>query len=153
MKKNFEHILKGKIVIVGIGNVLRADDAVGPVLVQRLHGTVNAVCIDAGTAPETYLGKIVKEKPDTVLLVDAADLDLEPGAYDILQEDEIVVSGFTTHDMSPHLFIDFIKRETTASVFMLGVQPYQLDFSDEMSECVEKTVNDLANLIREGIHA
>ena len=71
--------LRGKTVIVGIGNSLRGDDGFGPALVQRLQGRVRPVCIDAGVAPENYLGRIVKEQPDTVLLVDAAHLGLEPG--------------------------------------------------------------------------
>ena len=65
-----------KIVLVGIGNPLRGDDGFGPALIAALDGQVRAVCIDAGTAPESYAGKIIKENPDTVVFVDAADLDL-----------------------------------------------------------------------------
>ena len=71
-----EDVFKGKVVIVGIGNTMKGDDGFGPALVERLSPKVKAVCIDAGSAPENYTGKIVKEKPDTILIVDALHLGL-----------------------------------------------------------------------------
>ncbi|MFH1362969.1 MAG: hypothetical protein ABIH45_01995, partial [Candidatus Omnitrophota bacterium] len=65
MDNVFCNILKGKVVIVGIGNIYRSDDSFGPQLIERLQGGINAVCIDAGTTPETYTGKMIKEGPDT----------------------------------------------------------------------------------------
>ena len=59
------------MVIVGIGHPLRGDDALGPSLVKRLDGHLDALCIDAGSAPENYLGKIIKASPDVILFIDA----------------------------------------------------------------------------------
>jgi len=36
MKNIFKNILKGKVVILGIGNTLRRDDGFGPALIERL---------------------------------------------------------------------------------------------------------------------
>ena len=72
MDNLFLPVLRGKTVIVGMGNPLRGDDGFGPALIERLRGKVSATCIDAGIAPENYVGRIVKETPDTILLVDVA---------------------------------------------------------------------------------
>lgn len=149
----FEDILKGKVVIVGIGNTLRGDDGCGPALIERLQGKINAVCIDAGTAPENYTGKIIKEKPETILIVDAVHLGLTPGKYDILKGRDILKSGFTTHDMSPNMFIDYLSKETGAQVYMLGVQPKAVSFGDNMSRNMEEALKEIEKLIKEARNA
>ena len=93
---NFKNIFKGKVVILGIGNILRGDDGLGPVLIERLtlrlqksanlKGNIELVCFDAGTTPENYAGKIIKEKPGTILIVDALHLGKNPGDYEILKK-------------------------------------------------------------------
>ena len=119
-------ILKGKVVIVGIGNILRADDGFGPALVDRLATGAQCVAINAGTAPESYAGKIIKEDPETILLVDAAHLGKPAGSYAVLKSREIVKSGFTTHDLSPRLFLDYLQTSTRATIYMLAVEPQDL---------------------------
>ncbi|MFH1868194.1 MAG: hydrogenase 3 maturation endopeptidase HyCI [Candidatus Omnitrophota bacterium] len=148
MKNKLIDILKGKIVIVGMGNIMRGDDGFGPLLIENLTGRIDAVCIDAGTAPENYLGKIAKEKPDTILFIDAVDLGLDPGAYDILVKSEILNHGMTTHDISPNMLIDFLEKETEANIYMLGVQPKSISFGDEVSMCVKKAISEVADMIK-----
>jgi hydrogenase 3 maturation protease len=145
----FKDILKGKVVIVGIGNIMRGDDSFGPELVKRLNGCVDAVCIDAGTAPENYTGKIKKESPDTILIADAVHLDLAPGGYRILKKDDILKCGFTTHDISPNMLIEYLEKETGADIYMLGIQPKHLSFGEEMSEEVKKALGDIIKSIAE----
>ena len=149
----FLPIMRGKTVIVGIGNPLRGDDGFGPALIERLQGKINLICIDAGNSPENYLGRIIKEEPDTVLLVDVAHLDLEPGQYQILQPPDILKCGLTTHDMSSRMLIDFLENQTQADIFMLAVQPKNISLGEEMSECLGKTLDKIEILIQEGIHA
>ena len=134
---------KGKVVIIGIGNLLRADDGFGPALIELIQGRLDAVCIDAGTAPENYIGKIAKLKPETVLIVDAVELNSEAGTYAILRKSDIIKSGFTTHDISPSMFIEYLEKETNADIFMLGVQPENIRLGEEMSDKVKKTLEEI----------
>jgi hydrogenase 3 maturation protease len=149
----FTQILKGKIVFIGVGNILRGDDGFGPALIEKLKEETEAVCIDAGTAPENYAGKIVKEKPDTVVIVDAVHMDLTPGEYNILKKDDILRCGFTTHDQSPNMFIDYLEKETGADIYMLAVQPNDVSFGEEMSGSVKEAIEKIAGQIKETRHA
>lgn len=153
MKNQFTNIFKGKTVIIGMGNMLRGDDAFGPALIDNLNGRIKALCIDAGTAPENYLGKVVKENPDTILLVDAADIDKEPGAYCILKKDEIIKSGFTTHDISPSMLMEYLEKETAAEIYMLAVQPEKINFGEDMSESIKKSLKNISKIIMEANNA
>ena len=147
MSNIFLNVLKGKVVIVGIGNILRGDDGIGPQLVERLKGKTKAVCFDVGTSPENYIGKIIKENPDTILLIDAIHLDRNPGEYALLSKDDIIQSGLTTHDLSPSMFIEFIEQQSSANIFLLGIQPQNINIGDEITEPVKRTLNDLTEEI------
>jgi len=147
LKKHLSEILKGNIVLVGLGNILRSDDGVGVYLIQRLTGKVNAVCLDAGIALETYLGKIVKANPDTVLLVDAVHLGFAPGQSQVLTEDEILQNGLTTHDLSPKFFIQYLKEQTPADIYLLGIQPQRVDMGEEMSPEVTRALEELEGFL------
>ncbi len=133
-------ILKGKIVIVGIGNPLRADDGFGPAFIEELQGKTRAVCLDVGSAPENYTGKIIKEDPDTILLVDALHLGGEPGTYEVITKDDILKSGMSTHDISAHMFIEYLEENCHADIYLLGVEPQNLTFGEEMSDALRQTL-------------
>ena len=149
MKNIFKNIFKGKVVIVGIGNSLKGDDAFGPLLVDRLKGKVKAVCIDAGSAPENYTANIVKENPDTILIVDAVHLDLKPGEYDVLKKSDIIKSGFTTHDISPNMFIEYLENQTRADIYMLGIQPERVCFGKGLSDKLKSKLSEIEKLIKD----
>ena len=153
MQNPFAEILKGKTVILGLGNTLRGDDGFGPALIERLKGNTQALCFDAGTAPENYAGKIAKENPDTVLIVDAAHLDLAPGSFRLLEGKDILKNGFTTHDMSPGMFMEHLSTQTKSKIYMLGVQPQNISLGSEMSDAVKKALDNIEKLITENFHA
>ena len=149
MENIFLPILQGKSVIVGIGNSLRGDDGFGPALIGQIQGKVGFICIDAGSAPEKFLGVIVKEEPDTILFVDAADVDLEPGQYRILEPADILNCGLTTHDMSSRMLIEFLENQTKANILMLGVQPQHVSLGEAMSQCLTESLDEIEMLIQE----
>jgi hydrogenase 3 maturation protease len=149
MENIFLPIFRGKTVIVGIGNSLRGDDGFGSALIEQIQGKVGFICIDAGSAPEKFLGVIVKEEPDTILFVDAADLDLEPGQYRILEPADIVKCGLTTHDMSSRMLIEFLENQTKANILMLGVQPQHVLLGEAMSPPLTETLDEIQMLIQE----
>jgi len=149
MKTKLAGVIKGKTVIIGIGNPLRGDDGFGPALVASIDGKVDALCIDAGTAPENYTGKIVKVDPDTLIIVDAVHLEKEVGAVKVLKGEEIESRGFTTHDLSPNMFMEYIKNNTRADIYLLGVQPGNLGFGSDMSDPVKKRLAELGAILKE----
>lgn len=153
MSNFFVPIMRGKTVVVGIGNPLRGDDGLGPALIARLHPTGNLICIDAGSAPENYAGRIAKEAPDTILLVDATHLGIEPGQYRLLKPADISAQGFTTHDMSSRMLIDFLSSQTRADIYMLAVQPQQVVLGEPVSACITHSLDEIERLIKEAVHA
>jgi hydrogenase 3 maturation protease len=143
----FKQIIKGKTMLFGIGNTLRCDDGFGPILIERLMGKVNAPCIDGGSAPENYFGKIIKEKPDTLLIFDAVHLDLKPGAYKILPPDKLQNTGFSTHNIPLKILTEYVKSEIDADIYVVGVQPLSVSFGTTLSKPVAATINKIENLI------
>ena len=54
-----------KTLIVGIGNTLKADDAAGPLICQKLkEARISAEVLDTGTVPENYIQLIIKKAPE-----------------------------------------------------------------------------------------
>jgi len=147
-KNHIREIIKGRVVIVGIGNKLRGDDGFGPIMIERLKGKVDAVLIDAGTSPENYLGPITKSRPNTIIILDTAELGKDPGSIDILNKNDILRVGFSTHDASPALFIEYLEAECKADVFMIGLQPASLAFGKGISEEAEKAMDSLCQVLR-----
>lgn len=146
-------MIRGKTVIVGIGNPLRADDGFGPALIARLQGKVDAICIDAGNAPENYLGRIVKEAPDTIVLLDVAYMGIDAGHYRFLQPEEIAQHGLTTHSMSTRMSIEFLRTATPANIIMIAVQPQRLALGEAMSAPVHEALDTIERLFHEATHA
>ena len=153
MKNPFQAIFKGKVVIVGIGNPLRGDDGLGVELIRSLKEKLKAICIEAGISLERYAGKIIKEKPEAILLIDAVHLSCVPGKYEILKKEGILNSGFSTHDLSPKMFIEYLEKNTSADIYLLGVQPKSVSFGEGLSPQVEVTLKELERLIHEAENA
>jgi hydrogenase 3 maturation protease len=150
-KNPFTEIIKGKVAIFGVGNLLRGDDALGPILVDRLEGKVNAECINAENAPEKYLGKVIKIDPDTLIIIDAVHLGMSSGQYRLLKPEELTGVGFSTHDIPLPDLVAYVKAEIDVEVYILGVQPEQLELGENLSDPVKKTIQTLENLLIEAI--
>jgi len=140
--------LQGKVSIVGIGNPLRGDDAAGPELIKELRNSLRCLLLlDVGEVPENYLEKIVKEKPNTIVLVDAVDLGAPPGTIRIIEEGDIRDESLSTHNVSLRLVAKYLQRETSADVFLLGIQPKTIQFGKEISEPVRGGLEKIIRIL------
>ncbi|WP_455282040.1 hydrogenase maturation peptidase HycI, partial [[Eubacterium] cellulosolvens] len=119
-----------RLVIIGIGNLLKSDDGLGVVIVNELQGktTENVLLIDCGTVPETYVGPVRKFNPSHVLMMDAAELSSKPGTVRFVFPDEIQGLSISTHTLPLNVFADYLKKETNTKIALLAVQPKNLDF-------------------------
>ncbi|MCX5706854.1 MAG: hydrogenase 3 maturation endopeptidase HyCI [Candidatus Omnitrophica bacterium] len=136
--------LKGRVLILGIGNTLRSDDGVGSLLATQIEGKVPYLVYDGSLSPENYLGKIIKDKPDTILLMDAVDFGGDPGEFRMLEGGDIqTVNFFSTHDASISLAINYLKKSLAADIIILAIQPKSIVFGDRLSPEVNQTLKKL----------
>ena len=144
-------IFNHKTIIIGIGNAIRGDDAAGVEIVKALNLAEipgNIKIIDAGVTPENYIKRITDFRPRYLLIIDAVHFESEPGDVRIFEEDEIEVYGFSTHSMSPKLFINAVKESVVGiKCLLLGIQPENLRFGDEMTERVKDSVEELIRIL------
>lgn len=139
-------------VIVGVGNKLRGDDYIGCYLVEKLEKEtdIEAEFINAGSTPESFLEKIVKAEPEKVIILEAADMGLEPGEIKVIKEDEIKKKVQTTHTANLDLFMDYLKKRINTEVILLGVQIKKIGFekgiSDQVKKCWEEIIKKLRTL-------
>ena len=149
----FSNILYGKIVIAGIGNPLRGDDGLGCDLVNRLKGRVNALCIDTGSTPENYLGKMIQEQPDTLLLIDAVHLNKQPGEFAIMQPGELAEQFPATHGFPLRMLLGELSQCMAARIVFLGVQPQTVSIGTSLSTPIQNTLACLEHWIVEAVQA
>jgi hydrogenase 3 maturation protease len=145
-------------LVLGIGNRLGGDDAAGTCVVdmlnQRRHRArallpTEIMAIDAGTAPESYTSVIRQHRPDLLILVDAADMGLPPGALRTITPEKISILSFSTHHIPLSMFVSYVE-EFCGKVLLVGVQPEQTDLGGGISKAVRKSVKKLAEAILEG---
>lgn len=149
--------MSGRIVL-GIGNRLGGDDAAGTCVVDMLNQKqhrgkapfpAEIMAIDAGTAPESYTSVIRQYQPNLLILVDAADMDLPPGALRIITPEKISIVSFSTHHMPFSMFISYVK-DFCGKILLIGVQPERTETGSSISKEVSKSVNKLAEVILAG---
>ena len=140
-----ETLCGSDLLILGVGSVLKGDDAAGPLVCERLWGRISAKVIDAGTAPENHIRPILEAAPNILLIVDAVDFGGQPGQIRLLGSEQIRKSGLSTHALSLHLFIDMLRRERDMDVHLIGVQAGHTRLGDPVSPAVEQAIETLVD--------
>ncbi|MBI4972878.1 MAG: hydrogenase 3 maturation endopeptidase HyCI [Candidatus Omnitrophica bacterium] len=136
--------LKGKVVIVGVGNTLRSDDGSGSVLAQRLKGNTPFVVFDGQMSPENYLEKIIQEEPGTVVIIDAVDFGGKPGEFKVLEAEDLKSANlFFTHNASLILAINYLQSHLKVDIIILIIQPKSISLGDKLSPEIVKTIDKL----------
>ncbi len=143
-------------VVLGIGNRMRGDDAVGSLVTDQLSGIQGAQVIDAETAPENHIEPIVRLKPERVLIVDACDFGGRPGEFRLFDRNEIgrLAGGIvSTHTLPLSMTVELLEKRVRAEIRLLGVQPARVEFGETLSEPVARALPELAAFIRQWVDA
>ena len=143
--------LRGKVVVVGVGNPMSGDDSAGCLVARKMEQSDSLRVIDAEEVPESMIGKIVGERPDTIVLVDAVDMGAGPGDVAIVEGDQITRYNPTTHRVPLGLVIDVLRRMCGADTFLVAIQPGSLGFGILPSREVEQSAALVAALLEESM--
>ena len=132
-------------VVLTVGNSMMGDDGAGPYLTKLLEENPidGWMVIDGGTIPENYVDKIVDIKPRQVIVVDATDMQLDPGELRVVDE-TLIADMFimTPHSLPLTFLIEQLKAELE-NVLFLGIQPDLVIFGLPMCDAVKATVESL----------
>ena len=143
---SLRNILPDDILLVGMGNSLKADDGIGPEICSQLKETFPDNVIDTGTVPENYIQVIIKKTPKVILFIDAIDFGAPAGTIRIFDPGQLSAGGITTHTLSPRLLCDMISQSIPAKIYFIGIQPKSMTIGCPMSQEVELAKEELLKL-------
>lgn len=138
-------------VLLTVGNGMMGDDGAGVLLAQMLRDQPleDWAALNGGSAPENVLHRIREMDASRVLVVDAADMDLEPGSVRRIHADRLDDPFLMTTHTLPLTFLIESLREFVPQVELLGIQPRMVAFgypmSDEVRVAVGQVYADLKN--------
>lgn len=135
----------GRLAVLGIGNELNGDDSAGNWVARKLRDRLtdqpNLLVMDCGTIPENASGPLRRFEPQTILLVDAADLDETPGTIQFVELDQVRGFSASSHSLPLSVLAKFLVQEFQCAVALCCIQPQSLEFEAELSVPVKKAVN------------
>jgi len=127
--------------VLGVGNILYGDDGFGPRVAQALAGEDLAEgvdVIDAGAIGVDLLDYLTEYH--RVIIIDAADMGLEPGALRVFTPDEVRSlkkgSPLSLHssDILGVVELGAALDRPLAEITVIAVQPELLAPADHLSE-------------------
>jgi hydrogenase 3 maturation protease len=122
-----QHRLSGasRIAVVGIGEELSMTDCLGIAAARTVDAQkiMGVKVFFAGTVPESITAPIRTYSPDHILLLDAADMNAQPGTMAVISPGEISAGLFSTHALPLTVVMDYLREDTGAAVTLLGIQP------------------------------
>lgn len=147
-------------LIIGCGNVLRGDDATGPVLIQRMwaRGLPDHVhCADGGTGGMDVAFQMRGVRH--VVLVDACQSDSEPGAIFEVPGTEVEqlppVDGINLHAFRWDHAIAFghwlLKDEYPKQVTVYLIEGAEFKVGEALSPAVDTAIDKLVDHLFEVI--
>lgn len=146
--KDFE-----KLIVLGVGNELKCDDGVGPFIIKRLkeqgiEDKNRLLFINAETVPENFTGKIRKENPTHLIILDACLMGGKPGDMKIVDKYDFANIGISTHSMSLSFFVKYLEKDTDFKIIFIGIEPESMDYSEELTENVERTAYEFIDRLK-----
>jgi hydrogenase 3 maturation protease len=147
-----------KLVIMGIGNELRGDDAAGLKVIELLskriseyddiHDLNSVILLNCGAIPENFLGKIETLSPSHVIIIDAVEMQKPPGTIGLFRRGDLLHSvTVSTHNISPEIIFTYLEEIVGAKVLLIGIQPKILDFYEGLSQEVCKSVELITDIV------
>lgn len=148
--------LKGKTTILGVGAELRHDDYCGMELAKRLQDKVDKTMVQillGSSAPENFTGEIINFKPDTLIIIDAADINKQPGEYELLDYRIVEGVSFSTHMLPLKIVLDYLKLFVKdLEIHIIGIKPKTVEFgiglSREVIEGIEKLEQEMIKILK-----
>lgn len=128
-----------RILVMGIGNELLGDDAVGVLIAQDLTGlnSETFLSVPVGISVENASHLVRRHRADLVILLDAASgIGGEDWAF--VPTSRLDTFCHSTHSLPLYLFVRIWKEDNPAlDVRFIGITPQESTFKDGLSPVVD----------------
>ena len=128
-----------RVIFAGLGNVVKSDDGVGAFISKNILGGGRFIPLTVEMSLENYIGKINTLSPDIIVLLDCMDMNKKAGSYGVFGLDS--VKGYTTN--THNISLSQLNDLFTCKAYILGVQPYSVDFGEKMCMPVRSTAGEI----------
>jgi hydrogenase maturation protease len=150
MKKR---VREGKIVIMGVGNLLLGDEGVGVHLIQKLREMQlgeGIELVDGGTSLLDFIPQA--EDVSKLIIVDAVKLGGKPGTtYKICVDDSLLkgAKGITSlHQLGVVETLAIAqKMGKLPHTVIIGIEPKEISYGLELSPEIVREMGKMVNLI------
>ena len=145
-----------RILVAGVGNVLRRDDGFGPAVVARLDGLPEGTrVVETGIGGVALLQELLFEPLDGLVVVDAVDRGAAPGTLFVLDPEVAEAEHVAdVHLANPErvLSMALTMGVLPERVAIVGCQPQDADeLGEALSPPVARAVADGVRLVRETV--
>ncbi|MGQ4913201.1 MAG: hydrogenase maturation protease [Candidatus Asgardarchaeia archaeon] len=141
-------IVPGRTIYIGLGNPYRGDDAIGLYIAQKLKTTLKDRVYDESDDLDTLVLNLFNNMEDieAVIFIDAVDAQLQPCNVDIFSISDISSFSFSTHKFPLDIYGALIESRGK-HVSILGIQPRQLEFNNEITQCLKNLAEQVIGII------
>ncbi len=101
--------------------------------------------MDAGQAPENATAELRRFAPDIILLIDAAEMNEEPGSIRFINMEELDGMSASTHSMPLSMLARYLTLELGCEIKLLGIQLQSNEVGESISPPVLKSVGEIAD--------
>ncbi len=141
-----------KILVLGLGNLLLADEGVGVHVAQRLlegEAIDDIVVLDVGNAVLDAMPAIAVA--DRVIVVDAMKGGGAPGTVYRLSIEDCSSAGpiGSVHGFDMKSVLHLVGRKEPPEVTVIGVEPEVIGWSTELSSAVAEALPDAMATVRQ----
>jgi|AntRauTorckE6833_2_1112554.scaffolds.fasta_scaffold00177_19 hydrogenase 3 maturation protease len=133
-----DHLDWKALLIVGMGNRIKSDDGAGIYISEELRKQGIENIVIAENSIENYIGKINRYKAKTILMIDAVDMEEDPGYFKIVPIEKIQNSTTNTHNLSLRTISSFFE---TKDQWVLGIQPEKVAFGTGLTARVKSAAD------------
>jgi hydrogenase maturation protease len=147
-----------RTLVLGIGNTLLTDEGVGVHVLQALESELahypDVTLLDGGTLSFSLAGPI--EEADALIVVDAANIKSEPGAWTLLEGEDMDTFLMSNRKASVHEVgltdlraIAILAGHWPERRAMLAIQPAVIDWGEQPTAAVAAAIPPACEAIRD----
>ncbi len=135
-----------KNLLLGVGNDIRGDDAIGEEIAREFQREGWDV-EDCGTVPENFIPHIEEDVYQDVVIVDAANMGLEPGEIRRVPREKLGVFTMSTHALPISLVMDYLD-EKVGKVTLIGIQPKDMSLKEGMTDELIEAKDEVLSILK-----